>query len=172
MNSVFALESERLFLRNFDDNDAPFICELLNSTGWLKYIGDRSVRNSVDAEKYIQGRIVPSYTKYGFGMYAMVLKESNLVIGTCGLIKRTGLDHVDIGFAILPAFEGKGYTYEAAEEVMQFAKSTLKFPIIAAITTADNLGSINIIKKLGLAFMKTITLPEDDEALLLFEKKF
>lgn len=172
MNSVFSLESERLFLRNIDDNDAPFICELLNSPGWLKYIGDRGVRSKEDAEKYIQGRIIQSYTENGFGMYAMILKEHNVIIGTCGLIKRPGLDNVDIGFAILPAFEGKGYTYEAAEVVMQFAKSTLKFSIIAAITTADNLGSIKIIKKLGFVFMKTITLPNDDEPLLLFEKTF
>ncbi len=172
MRDDFKLETGRLSLRKMDVGDADFICELLNTPGWLKYIGDRGVRSKEDAEKYIQGRIVQSYSENGFGMYAMILKEHKVIIGACGLIKRAGLENVDIGFAILPAFEGKGYTYEAAEVVMQFAKSTLKVPVIGAIATADNLGSINIIKKLGLEFMKAITLPDDDEALLLFEKIF
>ncbi len=172
MRDDFKLETGRLSLRKMDVGDADFICELLNTPGWLKYIGDRGVRSKEDAEKYIQGRIVQSYTENGFGMYAMILKEHNVIIGACGLIKRAGLDNVDIGFAILPAFEGKGYTFEAASTVVQFAETILKLPGIAAITTADNQGSINIIKKIGLEFMKTITLPDDDEALLLFEKIF
>ena len=172
MRDDFKLETGRLTLRKMDVGDADFICVLLNTPGWLKYIGDRGVRSKEDAEKYIQGRIVQPYTENGFEMYAMELKDNNLVIGTCGLIKRPGLDKVDIGFAILPLFENKGYIFEAASRVMQFAESILKLPSIAAITTADNQGSINIIKKLGFQYSKIITLSEDDENLLLFEKIF
>src|SRR5690349_16881544 len=108
------IETERLILREFTIEDDQFILELLNSPGWLRFIGDRGVRNLNDASNYLQSRIIGSYELNGFGLWMMVVKETNTAVGLCGLIKRDGLDDVDIGFALLPGFEGNGYAWEAA----------------------------------------------------------
>ena len=163
-------ETERLTITEMLEADAAFMLELLNSPAWLKYIGDRGVRTLEDAERYILTRIMPSYRQNNFGFYLVKLKDDNASIGICGLVKRDGLDHVDIGFAFLPVYEGRGYGYESASAVMQYAKTTLKLDTIVAITTKDNLPSINLLKKLGLNFKQLVRLPGDEEELMLFER--
>ena len=113
--------TERLVLRQVNINDADFILDLLNSKGWLQFIGDRNVRSLPDAEKYIADRIVKNYIDDGLGLYLVELKTSGTAIGLCGLIKRDTLDDIDIGFAFLPEYNGFGYAFEAAISTLQFA---------------------------------------------------
>ena len=161
------LETKRLTLREFTIDDAPFISELLNSPGWLNNIGSRNIAGLNEAGKYIIEVISPSYEKNGFGFYMMETKGGTPV-GMCGLVKRESLEDVDIGFAILPEYEGQGYTSEAALATMEYAKTSLKLRRIAAITVPHNSGSICILKKLGMTLEKMIRLPDDDEELMLF----
>ena len=65
-------------------------------------------------------------------------------------MKREGLEHVDIGFAFLPAYEGRGYGYESASVVMKYARDVLKLDTIVAITTKHNVPSINLLKKIAI----------------------
>src|SRR5689334_20239774 len=103
------LETERLVLREVDSaDDAEFILELLNSPGFIKYIGDRGVRTVEQSKDFIDGRLRKSYTDNGFGLYAVELTADGTPLGICGFVKRDGLDHADIGFAFLPQFEKKG----------------------------------------------------------------
>lgn len=166
------LETKRLILREFDNKDAPFIFELLNSPGWLKYIGTRGIKDIKDAENYITELMIPSYEKNGFGFYMMEGKEDSASIGMCGLIKRDALEDVDIGFAILPQFEGKGYSSEAAIATIDYGKNQLGLNRIAAITVEYNVSSIKILEKLGMKFEKMINLPNDPEDLMLYAREF
>ena len=165
------LETQRLVLTELSETDAAFMLELLNSPAWLKYIGDRGVKTLEDAAQYILNRIIPSYLKNGFGFYLVKLKENSSSIGICGLVKREGLEHIDIGFAFLPGYEGRGYGYESASKVMEFAREILKLGTIVAITTKDNIASINLLKKIGLRFKEMMNLPGDNEELMLFERR-
>ena len=98
----------------------------------------------------------------------MELKNDKTPIGICGLIKREGLEDIDIGFALMPEHEGKGYAYEAASATMNYGKTKLGLQRIIAITTSKNINSINLIKKIGLHFEKHIYLPNGKEKLMLF----
>ncbi len=162
------LETERLILRETTINDAPFIMALLNSKGWLQFIGDRNVRNIVGAENYIAERFLKSYIDNGFGLYLVAIKLSNTSIGMCGLIKRETLENIDIGFAFLPEYSGFGYAFEAAKATKQFAFETLKINRFVAITTPDNVSSIKLLEKIGMQFEKKF-LFEEKEELFLFE---
>src|SRR5690349_10812658 len=113
------LETQRLTLREFELDDAAFLLTLLNSPGWLKYIGDRNVRSIEDAEKYINDRLMSSYRTFGFGFYVVTAKDSEIPMGMCGLVKRDTLEDVDIGFAFLPEYFGKGYALESASAVLK-----------------------------------------------------
>jgi len=162
------LETERLLLRELTLTDTSFIINLVNSAGWLQYIGDRNIKTTEDAYNYLQNGPIKSYAENGFGLWLIELKSINQPIGMCGLIKREGLENVDIGFALLPGYEGEGFVYEVATKTLLYAKETLHLPGIVAITTATNSRSINLLNKLGLDFTKHIQIGEG-EVLMLFE---
>ncbi len=163
--------TERLELREYTIQDAPFIYKLMNSEGWLKNIGDRNIKTLEDAESYMLKNYLSSYKKHGFGPYLVLLKDGT-PIGSSGLYKRENLDHPDVGFAFLAEYGGKGYAFEASEAVMSFASETLGFRTIVGITLETNQSSIKLLSKLGLLEVGTYTF-EDGEELLLFsnEKK-
>ncbi len=164
-------ETERLTISKFSIDDAPFFLELVNTPHWLKYIGDRNVKSIEDAEKRITESHIKSYNTNGFGFYVLRLKEGdNKPIGTCGLIKRDTLEHVDIGFAMLPENEGKGYGYESSVAVLKLAKEVFKLETIVAITLPTNAPSIKLIEKLGLTYQKRVKPFDTEEELLLFAK--
>jgi RimJ/RimL family protein N-acetyltransferase len=162
------LETSRLILCKLSSDDAPFIYDLVNDPDWLRYIGDKNVHNLEDAQNYILNGPMASYQQHGFGLYLTKLKADNIAIGICGLLKRDTLKHVDVGFAFLPAFRGKGYATEAAAAVMQYGRNVLGIERIVAITAPDNDASIRVLEKLGLHYDRMIRLTEDDPESKLF----
>lgn len=165
------LETERLTLEEAVLDDSMFFFELLNSATWIEHIGDRGIRTEEDAKEYIQKSLLDSYKKKGYGLYKMVLKSDNKPLGICGFLKRDYLDHPDIGFAILPDHEGKGFTTEAATASMAYGMSVLKFNTIYAITTEKNTRSRHLLEKIGLKEKKVIRPDKDNKELLLYSSK-
>lgn len=161
------LETERLIIRWLNMDDANFILELLNSPGWLQFIGDRGIRTAEEARDYIVNGPMSMYTRLRFGLYAVELKESLTLIGICGLIKRESLEDVDLGYAFLPGFWGKGYAYEAAKADVLYGKETLILNRLVAITTSDNHSSAKLLQKIGFQFERMVTF-NDNEDLMLF----
>ncbi len=165
------LETKRLILSKFSVKDAPFFYTLVNDPAWMRFIGDRNVKTIADAEKYLIDKIIPSYVKHGFGFYVVSSKEDNTPIGMSGLVDRNGLDHIDVGYAFLPQYRGKGYAYEATKAVLDYAKNILKIDPVVAITNEKNTKSIQLLKRLGLHYDKLIQLPHDNEKCRLFITK-
>lgn len=162
------LETDRLILRQFSTEDAEFILELVNEPSFIQNIGDRGVRTLEDARAYILRVAISSYEKNGFGLCLVELKDSGQAIGMCGLIKRDGLEDVDIGYAFLPKFWSKGYAREAALAVKDYARDVIGLKRLVAITDPENQGSIRVLEKIGLKYEKMVRLSEDDIELKLF----
>jgi len=165
---MIIISTERLILREFEMKDAPFILELLNSKGWIEFIGDRNIRTVEDAEAYLRDKYLPSYSQAGPAMYLVEIKTTGESIGMCGLIRRPDLDHADIGYAFLPEYAGRGYAYEAAEATLQYASEDLKMDNLLAIVTPNNQTSIRLLEKLDFTYQKMIINNGDE--LMLFEK--
>ena len=162
------LETDRLIVRRLTLDDAAFILELVNDPDWLRFIGDRHVHSLEEARTYLQNGPLAMYDRSGFGLYAVMLKGSDLPIGMCGLIKREGLIDVDLGFAYLPQYRAQGYGFEAAAAVMAYGRRTFGLKRMVAITSLDNVRSIQLLEKLGFAFETIIRLTDDGEELKLF----
>ncbi len=163
--------TERLLLRAASSEDADLVYILLNTPKWKEFIGDRNVNNLDDAKRYIDERMIPQYERLGYGNYTMIRKADEVKMGFCGLYDREGLEGVDIGFAILPEFECKGYTYEAAKLMMDIGFNTIGLSMIQGITSKKNIASQALLKKLGLTFKGPVSLPDDEEEILLFQKQ-
>ncbi|WP_405384492.1 GNAT family N-acetyltransferase [Maribacter sp. LLG6340-A2] len=160
------MNTTRLQLLPIGLDDAGFIYELLNSEGWLKFIGDKQIATIKKAEEYIVNNLMPSYEKHGFGLLKVCL-GNGVPIGICGLLKRDYLDYVDLGFAFLPAYEGFGYAYEASNAMVQFGKNQLKSSSILAICKESNTRSLALLNKLGFTKKDKIQPQPDAEELLL-----
>jgi len=161
----------RLRVRELTADDAPFILRLLNDPAFIEHIGDRGVRTIADAASYIERGPRASYALHGFGLWLVELIESSVPIGICGVLKRDALPDPDIGFAFLPEFRSRGYAFEAASGVRDFARETLGLPVLLAIVSPANTRSIRLLERLGFAFERPIVMPPDAQELKLFSAR-
>ena len=162
------IETTRTILRELTADDAEFMLDLLNQPSFIKYIGDRNVRNVEQARDYIETRFIASYKKFGFGLYLVELKQDNTPIGINGFVKRDSLPDADIGFAFLPQYCNQGYAFESSVGVMDYGRNILGLKRVLAITSQDNESSGKLLEKIGLKFESLITQPHDTEELKLF----
>ena len=161
------LETDRLILSELKTKDAKFIHKLYNDQDFINYIGDKGIHSVQDALSFINTGLKQSYKNHGHGLYLVKLKDETS-IGVCGLLKRDDLDLPDIGFAILPDYRRMGFIYEASKAVIEDAKNRLHLDSLFAITTPDNNGSINLLKKLGFTLKDIIKRDKNNEPIQLY----
>ncbi|MEM7298409.1 MAG: GNAT family N-acetyltransferase [Bacteroidota bacterium] len=142
------LTTDRLQLKSLQESDSSFILELLNTQGWLTFIGDRNVGTTEEAVSYIQNILNDETITY------WVVYAEKVQIGVITLIKREHLPFYDIGFAFLPNYQGNGYAYEASNAILELVIETSDYQTILAVTDPSNHSSIHLIEKLGLSFQK------------------
>jgi len=151
LSAPLAIASSRLQLRWLTAADADFVLRLVNDAEWLRYIGDRGVRDLDGARRYIDTGPAAMYREFGFGLNRVALAAGDLAIGICGLLRRPALAHPDLGFALLPAWRGRGYALEAARMVLEHARESLALERVLAIVDADNVASVRLLTRLGFA---------------------
>lgn len=144
--------TNRLELKALSKQDNHFIFELVNTKGWLEFIGNRNVNSSDEAIDYIQKIIENPNVTY----WVIKLKEEKNPIGVITLIKRDYLEYHDIGFAFLPHYLNQGYAFEAAKEVIKHVFEDVNHTHIQAIVLPSNQSSIRLLKKLGFRLERTI----------------
>ncbi len=160
--------TQRLHIEKVRPEDADFIRYLMNTPKWLLYIGDRGITTQKKAVQYIEGTIKASYDTHGYGLYKIVLKTSGAPIGLCGFVRRASLPHADLGFALLPEYEGQGYAMEAAKACLKYAKALLNLHPILAIVSPGNLRSHKLLEKIGFRKTENIKADNQGEKLLVF----
>lgn len=146
------IETKRLLIRPIKITDSSFILHLLNSEGWLQFIGDRKVKSVLDAEKYIQSIL----ENENFFYSVFELRESKQPVGIITFLYRDIQQFPDIGFAMLQKFYNKGYALEATKKYLEEIVNERKVNKIIAITLPDNLKSIRLIERLGFSYEEKI----------------
>ena len=149
------LESSRLALRRLTLDDAEFIFGLVNQPSWLRFIGDKNVRNLEDARNYLRTGPLDMYQRFGFGMFMVERKDDGVAIGTCGLLKRDILPEPDIGYAL-----------EAASAVIEYGHYAHELTRILAIVSPGNERSIRVLERCGLRYERMFPMNETDEVKL------
>lgn len=162
------MKTKRLQLRRLTFDDAWLMLAIWNDPAFVRYVGDRGIRTVAQARDALKEGALRLYAEYGYGPYRIALRSNGTPIGICGLFRRDGLDHADIGFSILPDYCGNGYAYEAASAVVEHARVDIKLARVTAIVAPENTASIRLIEKLGLLFEKTIRMPGEDHDISLY----
>lgn len=156
--ALFMFESERLWLRPTTQEDAQFIVEVFNTPGALRFIGDRHIRTPEDAVHFLESRSLAQLEEHGYGNFTLVEKGTGTKVGVAGIYHRPGLELPDLGYALLPNFERKGYAFEAAQTLMEHCPTAFGLSELCAITHPENVRSGALLKKLGFHFIDERTL--------------
>jgi ribosomal-protein-alanine N-acetyltransferase len=166
------LETERLRLRWLTEDDADLMLAIWNDPDFVHFVGDRGVRTLDEARDAMRNGVLQLYRDFGFGPYCLTLRGSDEAMGICGLFKRAKLDYPDIGYALLPAFCGRGYAFEAARVVAEHARAHMQLAKLYAIVTPGHARSVRLLEKLGMVAGEPIRMPGDDEDVILYSVNF
>ncbi len=160
------IETPRLRLRLPTGADAPFFLELLNDAEFMRFTGDRGIRDLAGAEDYVTNRLLPLYQKIGYTLLTVEQRADGVPIGICGWVQRDYLDGPDLGYGYLQRFSRQGYGTEAAAATMAHGRTALGLDRVHAITMPINHGSIRLLTKLGFRIASRALLPAGSNDLL------
>lgn len=162
------LQTERLALRRLTREDADLMLAVWNDPAFHKYVGDRGIRTIEQAQEAMAGGALLLYEEYGYGPFRVALRENDQPIGICGLFRREKVEDPDIGWSVLPDYSGRGYAFEAATAVLEYAFGSLGLTRILAFITEGNAPSVGLAKKLGLRYERMARIVGDDEDVCLY----
>lgn len=155
------IETERVHISLMNTGDAAFMMELMNTQGWLTFIGDRNIRTLEAAQHYIRAVLDRDDACY----YIVRVRQDHEPIGVLSFLQRPYLPDKDLGFAFLPSFQGRGYAFEAASALLDTLKD--EHERILATTFPDNSRSIRLLELLGFRYHSTFR--QDEMQLCLYE---
>src|SRR5581483_6351521 len=166
------LETERLVLRQFTEDDANNLFELDSDPDVMRYVGSVSARlANVDAyRERIRTNYLPYHERHpGYGYWAVVEKPNHDFIGWFHL--RPALDYrfaaeagfrsgdVDLGYPFRKSAWGKGYATEGARALIHQAFTERGAACVVAVALSDNAASIRVMEKTGLRPVGEFVLP-------------
>lgn len=148
------LETERLFIRKFTFDDLDTLIELRSDSEVIKYLGGRCLQNPAAIEKRLRFYL-DCYEKYGFGMCAMIWKQTGEMIGWSGLQPLEETGETEVGYGMARKYWSRGIGYEAARAWLEYGFETLGSERIVAVAQPENVASWRIMEKLGMKYEKT-----------------
>ncbi|HVE57461.1 MAG TPA: GNAT family N-acetyltransferase [Pyrinomonadaceae bacterium] len=148
------LETERLIIRQFTFDDLDCLIELRSDEEVIKYIGKRKMQNPEAIEKRLRFYI-DCYAKFGYGMCAMIWKETGEMIGWSGLQPLEETGETEVGYGMIKRFWGKGIGYECARAWLEYGFETAGAQRIVAVAAPENKGSWRIMEKCGMKYERT-----------------
>jgi RimJ/RimL family protein N-acetyltransferase len=157
-------------LRELTLDDAGFFLRLVNEPSWLRFIGDRQVRDLEGSRRYLANGPVASYARNGFGLWVVHPRRRSDPVGLCGLLRRDSLPHPDLGFAFFPSAWGRGWAAESAAAVLEHARLRLGLRRVLAITDPENAASIRVLRRIGMRRAGAHRLPGESLVLHLYAR--
>lgn len=146
------LETERLILRQWRDEDLDPFAEMCADPEVMRWLGGVLTRDGAIA---YMDRAHDAFARLGMGRFAIARKSDGAFLGACGLMPSYPNvplpPYIDMGWRLHRAAWGHGYASEAAAAVMRDGFERLELPTITAITAAINLRSRAVMERLGMA---------------------
>ena len=148
------IETKNLILREFVMEDAPALQKILSDKDVMRF----SIWGPLDLEAtkvFLEKTAIGSYKTDGFGKWAVIHKDTNTLIGSCGLLNEDiGNNEIktELGYRLAKEFWGKGLGTEAASAVRDYAFTTLQLDEIVSCIDKENAPSIRVAEKVGMKF--------------------
>lgn len=149
------IETQRLVLREFQPEDDRELAPILADPEVMKF-SPPGVLSIVQTQEKIES-FIACYKQSGFGKWAIVLKESNELIGYCGIAidQIDNKDEKELGYRLASRFWRKGLATEAAIAAVQCGFEQFKLPYVLGIVERANVASVRVLEKIGMRFERT-----------------
>ena len=154
------LETARLILRPFNKNDVDSVFAMRSNIDVMRFIREPQTRRA-EAESWID-LVSSRWEKEKIGFCAVIEKSSNQFIGWCGLWRLKETDEIEVGYALVKDFRGKGCAVEAAEAVLTYGFEELNLKEIVAVARPENRASWRVMERLGMTYDYTGKFYERD----------
>ncbi len=143
------LETERLYLREMNQSDFKSLCRTLQDEEAM-YAYEGAFRDD-EVQEWLD-RQISRYQKWHFGLWAVILKKTNEMIGQCGLTMQPWKDEevLEIGYLFERLYWHKGYATEAARACKKYAFEILKADEVCSIIRDTNIASQNVAVRNGM----------------------
>lgn len=153
--SMIVFETDRLVLRHMVPGDLDALFAVLGDPVTMKYYPSAFHRD--DVTRWIEW-CIDSYEKNGYGLYAMVLKKTNAVIGDCGHARQEvdGKTEIEIGYHVLREHWGQGYATEAARGAVAYGFDTLCAKRLISLIRPENTASRRVAEKVRMKIDREI----------------
>ncbi|MEM8877198.1 MAG: GNAT family N-acetyltransferase [Pseudomonadota bacterium] len=146
LTHVPSVETERLILRGWDEDDVDTMIAIFTDEETMTYLG--GVANDFTAWRAVAGQI-GHWAMRGYGFFAIEEKQTAACIGWCGPWFPRGWPDREIGWTLKPGHRGKGYATEAAHASLHFAYTELGWQSAISLIDKDNAPSIAVAERLG-----------------------
>ena len=147
------IETERIYLREMVQSDFADLCEILQDAQTM-YAYEHAF-SDVEVQTWLK-RQFDRYAKLGFGLWAVIDKQTNCFVGQVGLTIQDveGTDELEIGYLVKRKYWHKGYATEAAKACKDYAFEHLKANRVVSIIRDTNYASQNVAKRVGMQLEK------------------
>ncbi|MEM6518392.1 MAG: GNAT family N-acetyltransferase [Cyanobacteria bacterium P01_C01_bin.70] len=144
------LETERLILRHFQRSDVHQLAPILANAEAMKFSRTGTL-STLQTQAKLDG-FMAAYEKFGFGKWAVIFKNTDALIGYCGIAVELvdGVDERELGYRLAPEFWHLGLATEAALATVQHAFKQLRFPYVLGIVEPVNTASVRVLEKVGM----------------------
>lgn len=147
------IETPRLRLRRFTIDDLDELYRIYSHPDLSKYIQNDKPLTWEQTKAAIKS-MTENWEKYHFGVWAVIYKEHDKLIGHCGLKFLENTLEVQIGYLLLKSYWGRGLGTEAASAVLKYGFEVANLPQIVAVAKPENIASRRVLEKVGLKYEK------------------
>ena len=155
------LETERLLLREYVEEDAEAFFKLNSDPEALRFVPDKALLNIEQARQILIDHPIADYRKHGFGRGACILKSTGEQIGFAGLKYLEELGEVEVAYRLMRAHWGLGLATEAALASVRYGFTDLGLKRIIGLVMPENIASVRVLEKTGLRYAETVTFWEN-----------
>lgn len=151
LEPITILTTERLIIRELSVDDIDSLFQICQNPKIREFLNDFNDSLEIEKEKYI-AYIQNIYHFYGFGLWGVFLKESNQLIGRCGIELKTidGTSEYEMGYLLDKPYQGQGYAREFTNAVINYSFHELQIPQIISIIDQRNIRSIHLANIVGM----------------------
>ncbi len=146
--------TERLYMRKLRNDDVDSYYEIMKKDEVGTWLGI-SRGKTYDETKLSIDKFSKHWEEKGYGVWAIIDKQSGELLGHCGLNFLKETKEVEILYAFDPKFWGNGYATECAIKALQYGFEKAKLDRIIGLVKPHNIRSSNVIKKIGLKLVGT-----------------
>ena len=147
------IETERLYLREMVENDYDDLCEILQDKdvmySWEHAFSEEETREWLEKQ-------LKRYKEYGFGLWALIEKKTEIFVGQCGLMIQNdiGKEYIEISYLLKQKYWQKGFATEAANACKDYAFKKLNVEKVYSTIRVNNIPSQKVSERIGMKIEK------------------